>query len=303
MKTKKFAKFAAASLLGLSSAAICEIYRYAFCRNPGILERFEKKGHDGEYYLHRDSKAAELAARSFIRHSITSSRGDTLAGYYYMSGSKPSGKIAFIVHGFRSDHLDAAGMYYEYYLSRGIDVFLCDNAGTGESSGNHIGYDVYESEDCLKWLDFLRHEYGEDIRVLLHGFSMGGATVLRMSDVCPPQVRFIVSDSGYSSAVDIMRRRVGIALYGFSALNYLLAGYKLSETDVRAHVAKSRVPILFVHGREDSTVPFSMGEELYNLCPGEKDYLWVDDARHVESMHRAPQAYEAKLDSFIKKYM
>ena len=45
-----------------------------------------------------------------------------------------------------------------------------------------------------------------------------------------------------------------------------------------------------------------MGQELYELCPGEKDFLWVEGARHVKSMHRAPAEYEAKLDTFIEKY-
>ena len=293
----------AALAAGLGTAAgISAIYQYIFCRDPGPLALLEKKGHEGDYYEHRDSAAARLAGVSCIRHTITSARGDRLEGFYYTSGSSPCGKIAFIIHGYRSEHLETAGMYYEYYLSRGIDVFCCDHAGAGESSGRFIGYDVYESADCLLWLDFLRRRYGEDIRVLLHGFSMGGATVLRMSSCCPPQVRLIVSDSGYTSACDILGSRIGPLAGIMRVINRFAAGYDLRDSDVRAHVRHSTVPVLFVHGREDRTVPFYMGEELYELCPAPKDHLWVDDARHVESMHRAPEAYMAKLDEFISKY-
>ena len=293
-----------AAVAGAASAvALGEIYRYLFCRDPGILAKSEKKGHAEDYYAHRDSAAARMAQTPCTRYTIYSERGERLEGFYYQSGDKPAGRIAFIVHGFRSDHLDAGGMYYEYYLRRGIDVFTCDNAAAGESGGTHVGYDVYESEDCLKWLDFLIKTYGEDIRVLLHGFSMGGGTVVHMCDAVPPQVKFIVADSAYTGGVDVLRPRLGALIYPIIAINRIAAGYDLCDSDVRPHLARTRVPMLFVQGTEDRTVPYYMGQELYALCPGEKDFLWVEGARHVESMHRAPAEYEAKLDKFIDKYM
>ena len=60
-------------------------------------------------------------------------------------------------------------------------------------------------------------------------------------------------------------------------------------------------PILFVHGLEDPMVPFRNAPALYESCAGEKDCLFVPGARHVESMHVAPEAYAEKLDAIIKK--
>ena len=293
----------AAAVGAASAVALGEIYRYLFCRDPGLIAKFDKKGHASDYYEHRDSAAARMGQTPCTRYTIYSDRGDRLEGFYYQSGDKPAGRIAFIVHGFRSDHLDAGGMYYEYYLRRGIDVFTCDNAAAGESGGAHVGYDVYESADCLKWLDFLIKTYGEDIRVILHGFSMGGGTVVHMCDAVPPQVKFIVADSTYTGGVDVLKPRIGALIYPLIAINRVAAGYDLRDSGVRCHLAHTRVPMLFVQGTEDRTVPYYMGQELYELCPGEKDFLWVEGARHVESMHRAPAEYEAKLDKFIEKYM
>ncbi len=294
---------AAAAAGAASAVALGEIYRYLFCRDPGILAKSEKKGHAEDYYAHRDSAAARMAQTPCTRYTIYSDRGERLEGFYYQSGDKPVGRIAFIVHGFRSDHLDAGGMYFEYYLRRGIDVFTCDNAAAGESGGAHVGYDVYESADCLRWLDFLIKTYGEAIRVILHGFSMGGGTVVHMCDAVPPQVKLIVADSAYTGGVDVLRPRLGALIYPIIAINRVAAGYDLHDSDVRPHLAHTRVPMLFVQGTEDRTVPYYMGQELYALCPGEKDFLWVEGARHVESMHRAPAEYEAKLGKFIDKYM
>jgi ZIP family zinc transporter len=67
---------------------------------------------------------------------------------------------------------------YDFYAARGFDLFAMDNTACGASFGQHFGYDTYESEDALRWIDFLRETFGEDIALILHGFSLGASTVL-----------------------------------------------------------------------------------------------------------------------------
>ena len=153
------------------------------------------------------------------------------------------------------------------------------------------------------WLDVLLKRFGADIQIILHGFSMGGATVLKVSDSCPEQVKFIVSDSGFTSGADILRGRIGAAYPLFRLMNRVISGYDMDDTDVRENLRRTDKPVLFFHGTEDRTVPFHMGEELYKLCPTEKDCLLVPGARHVESMHVDPEGYAEKLDGFIKRYI
>ena len=97
--------------------------------------------------------------------------------------------------------------------------------------------------------------------------------------------------------------RLGLLLWPMAAINRVVAGYSLLDGDVRPHLRRAKLPILFVHGTEDSTVPFAMGKELYEMYQGPKDCLFVEGAHHVESMHRAPEAYCAKLDKFINQYI
>ena len=127
-----------AALTGAAAAAFAagEVYRYIFCRNSGIIGRLhEPRGHKEDYYLHRDGDAERLRRCRCIRLELTNDRGDTLEGYYYPCSSAPCGRIAFIVHGYRSEHLETAGMYYDYYMSRGFDLFTCDLTAAGESGG------------------------------------------------------------------------------------------------------------------------------------------------------------------------
>ena len=293
--------------LAVSAAAVFtgELYRYVFCRSGSPLFNLfsNNKNHVRDFTLYRDEAAERLRAAPQERICIRSDRGEELCGFYLPCGEKPSGKIAFLIHGYRSDHAEAAGMFMDYYHSRGFDLFCCDHTASGESGGRLIGYDFYESRDCLKWLRYLLSRFGQETQIVLHGFSMGGATVLKMSDRVPENVRFIVSDSGFINAGGLLYKRLHILYHPLRLINRLAAGYSMEDTDVRPNLARCHTPILFVHGMEDRTVPFEVCPELYGLCPSEKDYLYVPGARHVESMYVSPEAYEAKLDGFIEKYV
>lgn len=284
---------------------IADIYRYVFCRNNGCIIPLimDKKNHSEEYYEKRDSNAEKLRNAAQERYEISSERGERLKGYYLPCGEEKSKKIAFIVHGYRSEHAETAGMFLDYYHSRGFDVFTCDHTAHGESEGRQIGYDYFESADCLKWLDFLAGQFGEDISIVLHGFSMGGATVMKMSDRLPAQVKFVCEDSGFISGEEILRGQLG-PLYGLmDYLNGKIAGYKMRDTDVSNNLANTKTPFLVVHGFDDPTVPFSMAPRVYELIPTEKDCLFTPGIKHIESMHFAADAYIEKLDAFIDKYI
>ena len=305
MKKLAYAAGAAAGTAAIAGRLTWNAYRYMMCRDTdrlvsGLLNIAD---HEQAYFDARDQKENEMAARPCIHLTATSPRGDTLAGYYYCCGEKPCGRIVFMVHGFRTSYLRNAGMYYDFFTSRGFDLFCCDNVAHGRSGGRYMGYDTFESQDCLHWIEALKHCFGEDIRIVMHGQSLGGATVCKMSDKVPENVKFIIDDCGFTSAVETIGRKMGKLLPVADKLTQLKANYRLEDTDVRENVRNARVPMLFVHGTEDKTVPFAMGPELYELCGSEKDCLFVEHARHVESIWMDPTNYGRKVDAFIAKYM
>ena len=201
-------KALSAALLGagLGLGFTEELYRYVFCRSgsPLFSALPKRQTHDEAYYSHRDGEAARLRALPQERFEIRSGRGERLVGHYF-HGEGDGKRIAFLIHGYRSEHAETAGMYWDYYRSRGFDLFCCDHEAHGESGGKYIGFGCFEADDCLKWIDFLTERFGEDIQILLHGFSMGAATVLRMAPDCPANVKCIVEDSGFRDAMTQLR--------------------------------------------------------------------------------------------------
>lgn len=291
--------------LGIPALAAIDIYHFVFARKrPPLLNALlDKKMHLPEYYVWRDARADTLRQQVHLCYTLTSERGETLHGNYFPCGTKFSKKIAFIVHGYHSEHAETAGMLLEFYHSRGFDVFAPDNTASGVSGGKWFGYDVFESADCLRWLEFLESEFGSGVSVVMHGFSLGGATVMKMSDRVPDIVKFTVEDSGFTDARPILKLQLG-PLYGLiTAMNRRIAGYDVADTDVSENVKRSTQPMLFVHGEDDPTVPFENAPRAYELCPNDKDHLFTSGTRHIETMFTHPNEYAEKLDAFIDKYI
>lgn len=293
-----------AALCGAAAVFTAELYRYTFRREGSrLLAPFlDKRGHEDAYYIKRDNAAAALRARQRTKLQIRSERGELLTGWYY-PGSGEGKRIAFLIHGYRSEHAETAGLYYDCYAARGFDLFCCDQTAHGASEGKQIGFDYFESADCLRWIEELIRLFGSDVQIVLHGFSMGAATVLKMSGSVPKQVKFLVADCGYASGEEQLKASLGPMYPVMRLLNRLIAGYDLRDTDVRPCLRESKLPILFVHGRQDGSVPFSNAEQLYALYEGPKDCFFVDSARHVECMYVDPRGYAHHLDSFITNYI
>lgn len=237
-------------------------------------------------------------------------KGLYLKGYLLMAKEETKNFVVF-AHGYRSSHKGDPANFEQIYHELGYNFLTTDHAAAGDSEGDYVGFDYFESDDMLDWIDYLVDRFGDDIKIILHGVSMGGATVCQMASRVPKQVKFIVSDCAYTSAEDEFKKvasSVGVekitpfAIRVINFLNKRLAGYDLAQTDVRESVINSNVPMLFVHGKIDDFVPAEMCYELYDLCTTDKDILIVDEAYHAQSIIYAKEEYTTKIKAFIENY-
>ena len=287
-------------------AASASLYRYVFYRSRSKLSEMllTPKNHSEEFFRSREEAAKAMDSHTHEVLSIKSDRGHDLNGFYYRAGSERSKRVVYMVHGYRGNHTNNAGPFIQHYLDLGFDVFSDDHVACGTSGGHIIGYDIYESQDLLKWLKHLRKYCGHDVQIVLHGFSMGGATVLKVCDDCPDNVKLIISDSGYSSAEDVIVPNHKLLQKWIDIMNYFVTGYHLKDTDVRYHVSHTSLPIVFMHGEEDETVPVELAKELYEICSSPDKHLFtVYNARHVEAEFVDPEGYYMVLDEYLHRYL
>lgn len=250
-------------------------------------------------------------SQDFQTLHMTNTRGQTLCAYYI----PPKGgvnTIVFLSHGFGStafrDPMIFVRHYYEKY---GFGLFIVDHTACGNSEGKYIGFSGFESTDSVNWLHYINSRLG-NFKIIIHGVSMGAATVLRMcgDKELPHNVIFCVSDCGFTGAYDqliyemkLMHLPAHPSVDIFDAINLLKAHYSIkNDCDVVGSVRDSKIPILFIHGDKDTFVNTDMVYTLYDACPTDKDLLIVKGATHAASCIYDPYAYWEKVDAFIKKY-
>lgn len=205
--------------------------------------------------------------------SITSFDGLKLtAKYYHRRDGAP---IAICIHGWRGTGVrDFSGGAFSL-MGMGFNVLLIDQRAQGKSEGRAMTFGIKERYDCLGWVHYLNHRFGEQTDIFLYGISMGGATVLMAAGLdLPKNVRCAVADSPYSSPTEIIKkvcrdRKIPPSL----AYPFLYAGaaifarFNLSETTAAREVRKAKIPILIIHGTDDRFVPCEMSEEIAAANP------------------------------------
>ena len=238
--------------------------------------------------------------------SITSEDGLSLVGGYY---AQEGHQWALVIHGYRSrgQHMLS---YAERYYSAGFQVLAPDLRGCGESGGDYVGMGWPDRLDILRWIDWIL-SVDPEAQIVLHGVSMGAATVMMTSgENVPAAVVAYVEDCGYTSVWDIFASELGLRFHlpTFPILNVasgiarLRAGYDFSNASALEQVARCDRPMLFIHGDQDNFVPFSMLQPLYEAKPGEKQQLVVPGAGHgVASTVLGDSYWEAVFD-FLAQY-
>lgn len=241
--------------------------------------------------------------------NITSDDGLNLVADYYNT-NPDSHKYAIVVHGYSGNrvHMKAYGLYY---AEQDYNILMPDLRSHGDSEGTYIGMGWLDKDDMLKWIDYIV-SMDPEAQIVLHGVSMGGATVLMTSgENLPDNVKAIVDDCGYTSVWDIFADEMEYLfnlpefpfLYSASFFANIRAGYDFKEASSIEQVRKTTLPIFFAHGSVDNFVHTDMVYELYDACPTDKELYVVEGAGHGQAMYYDPDTYFDKVFNFIGKYV
>jgi len=240
--------------------------------------------------------------------TITAKDGTVLKARYHQI--KKGAPLHIQFHGYRgSSSRDFCGGAM-LAQSRGHNTLVVEQRAHGKSGGHTVTFGIKEKYDCVDWVRFVIGIFGEDVKILLGGVSMGAATVLMAAglDELPHQVKAITADCGYSSPEAIIRKvcrdrgipdavgypflRLGARLYG---------GFSLKDGGAVDAVKRAKVPIMIMHGDADDFVPYSMAEELFAACVGEKYLLTIPRAGHGLAYFYDTERYTNEVAAFKQR--
>ena len=297
----------AALLLLLFLAAPHLMFNFIFGR-PSRSKKIPKYYIGTPHYIVSQEGLKYMKERPNEEVTITSRDGLKLHAYLFPADEE-SNKFVIGVHGYRSYSRPECAPYVEFYHSLGYNMLMVDDRAHAPSEGEHIGFGVLDRLDVVDWANYLVSTYGEDTEILMHGVSMGGATVVSASGEpeLPAQVKGIVADCAFSHPYEVLEHQLGqmhlpagMMLPRIEKLCEKKIGIDLHSITAIGQVQKAQVPMLFVQGGKDEMVPPYMAEDLYNACSSEhKKLLQVPEAGHGESIAFAPEEYhQAIIDLF-----
>jgi len=231
--------------------------------------------------------------------SIPTSDDELIHGWYVPQrsqsplqekGSDPFSGVLLFFHGNAgniSHRLDSIRMFHRL----GLDVFIVDYRGYGESSGKPTEAGLYADGDAA-WA-YLVNERGIDPgKIVVFGRSLGAVMATRVASRNAP-VGLII-ESGLTSGVDMAKR-----LYPFLPARLLTR----LEFPLVEFAREVRCPVLVIHSRDDEIIPFDMGEEIFQVLPGDdKTFLEIWGGHNTGFILSEP-VYIPALEAFVSKAM
>lgn len=229
---------------------------------------------------------------------------------YIVRQENGSNLWAICVHGYSSEP-KYVGNLGKHYFEKGYNVILpCMHAHSLDQN-KYCSMGYYDRYIVCEWIKYIVKENPE-AKILVHGISMGSATTMLVTgEDIPANVKCAVADCGYTTCWDEYEEQIGqmfhLPVYPFlpilNTMSQLRGNFNFKQCDPINAVSRSHTPTLFIHGEEDTFVPYRMLDRVYEACSAQKDKLSVPDAIHAVSSTVHPELYWPKVDEFTEKYM
>lgn len=247
----------------------------------------------------------KLKASDCRRVEIQSWDGISLVGH--LSTCEHPKRIILAMHGWRSSWDQDFGMISDFWNKNDCIILYAEQRGQNDSGGDYMGFGMLERYDCLDWLNWINAEISSELPIYLAGVSMGATTVLMAANLdLPENVKGIAADCGFTSPQEIWKHITNDNLH----LSYGIRRFDINdlcrrkiqlgpmECSTTEALKSSKIPVLLVHGTDDTFVPVEMTYENYKACAGPKKLLIVPGADHGMSYYVAKKEYEKTAKEF-----
>lgn len=240
----------------------------------------------------------------FRKVRFESTDGLSLSGWWIPE--KDASRAAILVHGFGGDKSNEQVLATApIYKRAGYSVLMIDLRAHGGSEGGRRTLGYRETRDVRGALGWLREKgIGAD-QTILHGWSMGGATVVRSAP--GTEVAAVIEEAGYADLPRLLEDSLpeNSGLPGFFNPGTMIMAKVFLDFDPWAVVprkdasrlAEENTPLFVIHSTTDETVPFREARAFKKVYPAAK--LWrLEGYDHVEAYGHP--GYEERISAFLQ---
>ena len=286
------------------------LFKYTFDRSRTKEEEDRITPHtpDGKISLKYENEWLESLNIEDI--DMNSTYDNTKLVGHFIKSKESNHNYIISVHGYRGSYKELTEQLKKIYANRDPNILMIEQRAHHASEGRYLTMGYKEKFDLLDWINLVIKR-DPAANICLYGLSMGAATVMMTCgfDNLPNNIKCAVEDCGFSSIYEQLEHVV------YSSAHFppflivpifrIYAKIKL-KIDVKKPtsldcLAKSSVPMLFIHGSGDKFVPFSMLNKNYRaLKEGTyKERLIINEAPHALAYQFNNELY---IDTFLKFY-
>ena len=243
-----------------------------------------------------DGRAPETASRCPV--------DGTRLEAWFIPKAAPRGLVV-LFHGYQGAK-ESVLTEAEMYLGMGFSCLLVDFRGGGGSTGSKTTLGWFEAQDVAAAYAYADGLAGDAVPVILHGFSMGAAAILRAVALDGIQPDAIVLEAPFDRMLTTTRNRFRLlGAPAFPAAELLVfwggqqAGFNGFRLNPVADAAQVAVPALVLCGRRDARATEAQVRSVFEALAGPKQ-LVVFSAAHESFAAGHPRKWQFVIDAFLQ---
>ncbi len=250
----------------------------------------------------RNTKTPEDYGLPFVTHRFSTSHGPTLEAWYIPAATR--NPLVLLFHGYaasKSSVLPSAATL----RGLGYPTLVVDFYGSGGSSGTDTSLGYQEALDVAASHNFAQRRW-PDRQIVLYGFSMGAAAVLRAVAVEQISPAAIILEAPFDDLLATAKSRfrsMGLPSTPFAQIllfwGGLQWGFNPFNHNPTAYARSVRCPTLILHGGADPRVSSEDARRLFESFGTHGRFVSYPGVSHTLIVSAKPKAWLADVKSFM----
>lgn len=215
---------------------------------------------------------------------------DEITAYLISSVEKPKATIIYF-HG-AGGNVSTYMSLVKPLLKDSFQLFMVDLRGYGKSTGKPTHLNI--ASDGQKIVDFALSQKGiKNTKILLYGASMGTQIATHLAASNELKINGLILDGTISSFTDIA------SAYSPPEQKEMIEKFVTSPYSAKEDIKKLvKIPVLFIHSKEDEDVPYSLYEKVEANCTTKHESL-IYTGKHLECPLVDTQLFLKKVNDLL----
>jgi fermentation-respiration switch protein FrsA (DUF1100 family) len=216
-------------------------------------------------------------------YSITkleTSNGETISAKYY---ENVGARFTILFSHGNAEDIGNIEPFILHLRDSGFAVLIYDYDGYGTSEGSPSESNSYSDIDAAYRYLTETKKIDAD-KIIVHGRSVGGGPAVDLASRKP--VGGLILESTFTSAARVL---TNVRIFPFD---------KFENINKIGNVTR---PVLVIHGKQDRTIPFQHGQQLFAAANEPKFSLWVENAGHNNLFNVTSEIYLKTIRDFADR--